>query len=191
MYAIRSYYGGEQQYEGGSEGSGIIIREDGYILTNNHVIEGAVTQQGLKGSKSQNKNTLVDGAKIEVILASDINKTYVASVVGRDEKTDLAIIKIDAGKLPAVDIGNSDELKVGELAVAIGNPAGIEYMGSVTAGIISGLNRRIPVGDNHRITSYNVCYTKLLRADILTLINSDVLCIVTEYTCWLIFLQNN
>ncbi len=149
-YTVKSnsFFWGEQQYEGGSEGSGIIIREDGYILTNNHVIEGAVTQQGLKGSKSQNKNTLVDGAKIEVILASDINKTYVASVVGRDEKTDLAIIKIDAGKLPAVDIGNSDELKVGELAVAIGNPAGIEYMGSVTAGIISGLNRRIPVGDN-------------------------------------------
>ncbi|HEY8350777.1 MAG TPA: trypsin-like peptidase domain-containing protein, partial [Clostridia bacterium] len=70
-------------------------------------------------------------------------------VVGRDEKTDIAVLKIDAAGLPAAELGNSDEVKVGELAVAIGNPGGMDYMGSVTAGIISGVNRTITL-DNGR-----------------------------------------
>ncbi len=116
-------------------GSGIIIRKDGYILTNNHVIEGAVT--------GQLSNKLIDGAKIEVVLPGDKDKLYKAQIVGRDSKTDIAILKIDLDNLMAVEIGNSDEVKTGELAVAIGNPGGMDYMGSVTAGIISGINRTI------------------------------------------------
>ncbi len=128
--------------EGSSSGSGIIIRSDGYIMTNNHVISEAVQ----KGS-----NKVVNGAKIEVILPNEVDKPYAATVVGRDEKTDLAVLKIDAVDLPAIELGNSDEIKVGELAVAIGNPGGLEYMGSVTAGVISGLNRTIALDQNNEL----------------------------------------
>ena len=124
------------------QGSGIIIRSDGYIMTNNHVIEKA-----LSGST----NNLVQNAKIQVILPSNPDKPYDATVVGRDTKTDLAVLKIDASSLPAVEFGNSDEVKVGELAVAIGNPGGLEYMGSVTVGVISGLNRKIPITDDKEL----------------------------------------
>jgi serine protease Do len=120
-------------------GSGIIIRKDGYILTNNHVIENAVT--------SQMSNKLIDGAKIEVVLPGDKNKLYEAQIVGRDSKTDIAVLKINLENLPAAEFGDSDEVKIGQLAVAIGNPGGMDYMGSVTAGIISGINRSI-VMDN-------------------------------------------
>ena len=133
-----------QQSESTGEGSGIIIKEDGYILTNYHVIEGAL---------SSNTNTLAQGAKIEVILPENKDKSYVATVVGKDSKSDLAVLKINAGKkLTAAEIGDSSTLKQGELAVAIGNPGGLEYMGSVTAGIISGLNRTITTEDGKTLT---------------------------------------
>jgi serine protease Do len=119
---------------GVGEGSGIIIRADGYILTNNHVVEGAV---------GQNSNKITEGSKIEVVLPNNVNKSYVATVVGRDAKTDIAVLKIDASNLPAAEMGDSDKVKSGELAVAIGNPGGMDYIGSVTAGIISGINRSI------------------------------------------------
>lgn len=125
-----------------SQGSGIIIRNDGYIMTNNHVIEQAL---------DRNSNSIAQGSKIEVILPSDKDKTYEAKVIGRDPKTDLAVLKIEAGDLPAVEFANSDEVKVGELAVAIGNPGGLEYMGSVTVGVISGLNRTIPIADGKEL----------------------------------------
>ena len=94
---------------------------------------------------------MAQGASINVILPILIDETYSATVVGRDEKTDLAIIKIDLTELPAADLGNSDELKVGELAVAIGNPGGLEFMGSVTSGIISGLNRVVQVSETQEL----------------------------------------
>lgn len=125
-----------------SQGSGIIIRSDGYIMTNNHVVESA-----LSGST----NNLAQNSKIEVILPSDPDTPYSATVVGRDTKTDLAVLKIDANNLPAIEFGNSDDIKVGELAVAIGNPGGLEYMGSVTVGVISGLNRTIPITDGKEL----------------------------------------
>lgn len=120
-------------------GSGIIIRDDGYILTNNHVIEAAMA--------SQMSNRLIDGAKIEVILPNNRDKAYKAEIIGRDEKTDIAVLKIDATGLPAAEMGDSDKVRTGQLAVAIGNPGGMNYMGSVTAGVISGINRTI-VMDN-------------------------------------------
>jgi len=133
-YYVQDFWFGAQQSSG--SGSGIIIRSDGYILTNNHVIEDAM------GSG----NEIARGASIKVILPNQPDQSYDAKVIGRDERTDIAVLKIELSELPAVDIGNSDELKVGELAVAIGNPAGLEFMGSVTQGIISGLNRQIQVG---------------------------------------------
>jgi serine protease Do len=117
------------------EGSGIILRSDGYIMTNNHVISGAL--------EANSTNKIANGAKIEVILPQNINKSYTAQVIGTDATTDLAVIKINATGLPVAELGNSDNLKVGDLVVAIGNPGGLEYMGSVTSGVVSGLNRTI------------------------------------------------
>ena len=128
---------GLQESQG--SGSGIIYRSDGYIITNNHVIEDAML--GSSGNK------IAPGSKIQVILPNQVDKPYDATVVGRDVKTDLAILKINASELPAADFGNSDEVRVGEKAIAIGNPAGLEFMGSVTSGIISGLNRELKFDD--------------------------------------------
>lgn len=133
---VQNYFFGTSIGEG--QGSGIIIRNDGLIMTNNHVIESAIATG----------NTLQNGAKIEVYLPSQPEKPYQATVVGRDSQTDLAVIKINATGLPVAELGDSDKLKVGELAVAIGNPGGLEYMGSVTAGVISGLNRPVSVSDS-------------------------------------------
>ncbi|HEX2944644.1 MAG TPA: trypsin-like peptidase domain-containing protein [Clostridia bacterium] len=119
-------------------GSGIIVKSDGYIMTNNHVIESAL---------NQNSNTLANGSKIQVVLSSNKDKPYTAQVVGRDSKTDIAVLKIDAANLPAAELGNSDNVKPGELAVAIGNPEGFDFMNSVTAGIISGINRTVQTED--------------------------------------------
>lgn len=105
-------------------GSGIIMSEDGYIVTNAHVVSGAT-------------------GGILVIL--DNNEEYEAEVIGIDEKTDVAVIKIDASNLTAAEFGNSDELVVGERIVAIGNPTGMNLAGSVTQGIVSGLKRLISV----------------------------------------------
>lgn len=110
------------EQEGGS-GSGIIISSDGYIITNSHVIEGA--------------------SGIKVVLSS--GDEFTADIVGYDSKTDLAVLKIKATNLPAAELGRSADLKVGELAVAIGNPLGLEFQGSVTAGVISALNRTMEV----------------------------------------------
>lgn len=102
-------------------GSGIIIDSNGYIVTNNHVIDGA--------------------ANITVKLSS--GKSLAAKVVGADSRSDLAVIKIDAVNLPVAKLGDSSRVKVGDLAVAIGNPLGEEFAGTVTSGIISALNRTI------------------------------------------------
>lgn len=126
--------------EGVGYGSGIIIREDGYILTNNHVIENAL---------EANTNRLAQGSKIEVILPGNKDKAFTAKIVGRDDNTDIAVLKIEASNLPAAELGDSDKVKAGELAVAIGNPGGLEYMGSITAGIISGIDRTLLM-DNGR-----------------------------------------
>ena len=100
-------------------GSGVIITEDGYIVTNNHVI--------------------ADADKLEVLLND--NSTYEATVIGTDEATDLALIKIDAEKLHSITFGNSDDLKIGEWVLAVGNPFG--FNSTVTAGIVSAKARSI------------------------------------------------
>ena len=105
-----------------SLGSGFIIREDGYIVTNNHVVDAA-TEITVK---------LQDGRQLP------------AKVVGRDQKTDLALLKIDAKNLPALTFGNSETLSVGEPVMAIGNPFGLE--GTVTTGIVSAKGRVIGQG---------------------------------------------
>lgn len=118
-----SIFGRMQEAEG--SGSGIILTADGYIVTNNHVIDGANS--------------------ITVVLSD--GKEYDAKLTGADSRTDLAVIKIDASNLPYATLGNSSDLQVGELAVAIGNPLGNELAGTVTGGYISALNRSIIVDD--------------------------------------------
>ena len=124
-----------------SEGSGIIISKDGYVITNHHVIQNVLDNSG----------ALTAGAKIEIFLPRMIDKPYQASLVGWDKKTDLAVLKIEGDNFDAVEMGDSDGLKIGELAVAIGNPGGIELMGSVTAGVISGINREIQTEDGKEL----------------------------------------
>ncbi len=115
-----------------SEGSGVIYTDDGYIITNYHVVEIAV--------KGQSADSIV-----EVFLASDPKTPINATVVGYNISADLAVIKIEKTDLPTAKLGNSDNIKVGQCAVAIGCPGGLEFMGSVSYGIISGLNRSITI----------------------------------------------
>jgi serine protease Do len=113
----------DQRQEG--LGSGVIISADGYILTNNHVIREA-----------------------EEIAVQLDRKEYKAKLIGADPKTDLAVIKINAKNLPVVNLGNSEELEVGEWVLAIGNPFSLQLQHSVTAGIVSGKGRnQVGIGD--------------------------------------------
>lgn len=116
------------------EGSGIIISKDGYIMTNYHVVQYA-----------DPRNSTSSNTTLEVFLADDRQAT--AKFIGGDSKTDLAVIKVDLKKLPAATLGDSSKLEVGELAVAIGNPLGLEFRGSVTAGVISALNRTVSINN--------------------------------------------
>ena len=129
-YGGRGGRGGTQEYTETAAGSGIIISEDGYILTNNHVISGA--------------------DKITVYVNSGEDdaeeQTYEATLVGSSENNDIAVLKIDAEGLNAAAFGDSDQLEVGELAVAIGNPMG-KVHGSVTAGIISAVEQELTIDD--------------------------------------------
>jgi Do/DeqQ family serine protease len=102
-------------------GSGVIISSDGYIVTNNHVV--------------------ADATQVEVVLND--NRSYEASVIGTDEATDLAVIKIDAAQLPVIRLGNSDNVRVGEWVLAVGNPFNLES--TVTAGIVSAKGRNINI----------------------------------------------
>ena len=120
-YGGRGYRGGQAPARQGS-GSGVIIRPDGYIVTNNHVVENAST--------------------IEVTLNN--NKTYEATVVGTDPATDVALIKIDATGLPTVQFADSDQLRLGEWVLAIGSPLGEELRSTITAGIVSAKGRSMP-----------------------------------------------
>lgn len=114
----KSYFYGN--YTATGNGSGVIISKDGYIVTNNHVINGA--------------------SKVEVTLKD--GNSYEATVIGSDSRTDVAILKINADNLKAANLGDSSKLRVGELAVVIGNPLG-KLGGTVTDGIISALEREI------------------------------------------------
>ena len=107
------------------EGSGVILDSQGFIITNNHVIDRA--------------------AKVKVMLKDGRN--FLGQVIGGDESTDIALIKIKADNLPAADLGNSDALKVGQIALAIGNALGLDGGHTVSAGVVSALGRPLPGSD--------------------------------------------
>ena len=123
-----------------AEGSGIIISEDGYILTNNHVVSS---------SSSSSYYSLGEASKVKVYLYNDTTE-YEATIVGTDEETDLAVIKIDKTGLTAAELGDSDSVEVGEFAMAVGNPLGMQS--SITAGVISAVNRDVTDSDGKTYT---------------------------------------
>ena len=107
------------------EGTGIIFRSDGYVVTNDHVVNGA-----------------------ETIRVRPFNRQwYDAELIGEDASTDIAVLKIDVGEeLPTLSFADSDEVRVGQFAIAIGNPYSLDY--TITTGIVSGIGRALPLGDN-------------------------------------------
>ena len=122
FFGFGNGYGFGQPREQRGSGSGVIIRPDGYIVTNNHVVAGATS--------------------IQVTLNN--NQQYEATVVGTDPATDVAIIKVDATNLPAIALGNSDALRLGEWVLAIGSPLGAQLRSTITAGIVSAKGRSMP-----------------------------------------------
>ena len=118
-----------------AQGSGIIISQDGYILTNNHIINSTDSSVYYEVSKA---------TKVYVYLYNDTTP-YEANIIGTDEQTDLAVIKIEKDGLTAAELGDSNSVKIGEFAMAIGNPLGMQS--SVTSGIISAVNRTV-TGEN-------------------------------------------
>lgn len=138
-YQINSLFGGSSTGE--AAGSGIIVSEDGYIVTNNHVISSESTSSYY---------AITEATGIKVNLYND-SETYEATVVGTDAYTDLAVLKIKKTGLTAAVIGNSDNVKVGEFVMAVGNPLGMDY--SVTSGIVSALNREIESDDGTTFTA--------------------------------------
>ena len=120
----RDYYNRKVLVEQGT-GSGVIFNAQGYIATNYHVVEGAQ----------------------EIAVSLSDGRVLTGKVLGVDQATDLAVVKIEGDNLPVAAFGDSDGLLVGEPAIAIGNPLGLEFKGSVTAGVISALNRSIEIGE--------------------------------------------
>lgn len=106
-------------------GSGVIVDSNGYILTNSHVV--------------------ADGNAKEIKVLFDNGDKVPGKVLWNDSSLDLAIVKVDITNLPVAELGDSDKLEVGEIAIAIGNPLGLEFQRTVTSGVISGLNRSIQI----------------------------------------------
>jgi|UniRef100_UPI00404911A3 putative serine protease PepD len=120
--------------DGGSSGSGFVIDSSGYILTNNHVIDSAA----------------ISGGQIKVRLST--GNSYTARVIGRDGSYDLAVLKITAPNLKALQFGDSDAVAVGDSVIAIGSPLGLS--GTVTLGIISAKNRAVTAGEREEENSF-------------------------------------
>ncbi|OCL27331.1 serine protease [Orenia metallireducens] len=121
---VRDFFYNPVPQEKEGLGSGVIIDKEGYILTNNHVIDGA--------------------DKIKVLLSD--GRKFTAELVGSDPRNDLAVIKIEGKDLPVAQLGDSDELVAGQLTIAIGSPYGIEFSNTVTTGVVSALGREIRAG---------------------------------------------
>ncbi|MCI8310028.1 MAG: trypsin-like serine protease [Clostridia bacterium] len=120
-------------------GSGVIISEDGYIITNNHVVNS---------ESSSYFYQVTEATSIKIHLYGDDDDVlYDAKVIGSDSSTDLAVLKIEAEDLNAIEIGDSDNLRVGEFVMAVGNPLGLDS--SVTSGIISALDRKVDDDDGN------------------------------------------
>ena len=143
---------------GAATGTGIIMSEDGYIITNAHVVSDAQTIQVLLPKSYADENS------------SEEDLTVKAQLVGKDTQTDIAVLKIDKKGLTKAEFGKSSDLKVGEVAIVIGNPLGFELANSVTAGIISALDRTINIED--RPMHLSTTATQAVRLSTLTVRSS-------------------
>ena len=123
-----------------ASGSGIIISDDGYILTNNHIVSTTSAESYYEVSEA---------TKVTVTLFNDETE-YEAKIIGKDEQTDLAVIKIDKTGLSKAEFADSDSIKVGEFAMAVGNPLGMQS--SITCGVISAVNREVTDSDGKKFT---------------------------------------
>lgn len=142
-YRVNSMFGGNSLSE--ASGSGIIVSSDGYILTNNHVVNSASTSSYYQ---------ITEATGVKVKLYGDETE-YEAKVIGSDEQTDLAVIKIEKTGLTAAELGDSNSVQVGEFAMAIGNPLGLQS--SISCGIISAKNREVQ--DSETGTVFNLIQT--------------------------------
>ena len=144
---MQSYWGFGFYNYGGNDGSGttqqitgtgtgIVMTSDGYIITNAHCIYD--NESDYKCGKA---------VSVSVVMGDDAETEYDAEIVGYDLETDLAVLKIDATDLTPAEFGNSDDLRVGELVIAIGNPLGFELQNTVTCGIVSALNREVTINE--------------------------------------------
>ena len=139
--SLISMFGNQVQTSSATaSGSGIIISEDGYILTNNHIVSTSSSESYYEVSKA---------TSVTVTLFNDETE-YEAKIIGTDEETDLAIIKIDKTGLTKAEFADSDSIKVGEFALAVGSPLGMQD--SVTAGIVSAVNREVTDTDGKTYT---------------------------------------
>lgn len=125
-------------YQATSQGSGVIFDENGYIITNAHVIT--------------NDNTGLSYEKVEVILND--GTSHMAAIVGADSETDLAVLKIDAAGLTCAEFGDSDDARVGDPVFVIGNPNGLQFAGSMAGGFISAVNRELRVENMTKTAKY-------------------------------------
>lgn len=132
-----SYFGGGGTSTATASGSGIIISEDGYIVTNNHVVDTS-------SSSSYSYYNVSEATSVKVKLYND-DTVYDAKIIGKDAKTDLAVLKIDAQNLQPAEFANSNEIEIGEFVMAVGNPLGLEN--SITDGIVSAINREVSSSD--------------------------------------------
>ena len=135
-----SIFGSTQSSTATANGSGIIISDDGYILTNNHVVSS---------SEAEAYYQVSEATKITVSLFND-DTQYEAKIVGTDEETDLAVIKIEATGLTKAEFADSDSIKVGEFAMAVGSPLGLQS--SITCGVVSAVNREVTDSDGKTYT---------------------------------------
>ena len=144
-FSMFGFGGGNSTSQATASGSGIIISEDGYIVTNNHVVS----------SESQSTYYEISEAKsIKIKLFNDETQ-YDATIVGKDSQTDLAVLKIEKTGLTAAEFADSDSVKVGEFAMAVGNP--LDLGTTITCGVVSAVNRKVE--DSEKTTSYTCIQT--------------------------------
>lgn len=149
QYGVNSPFLRDNSYKAEAAGSGIILSKDGYILTNNHIVSPKKSETPFYSiSDAQNIKVTFNSSDDKKIEDAD------AEIVGVDPITDLAVIKVKRDDLIPAKIGDSDKVKIGQFAMAVGSPLGLNS--TVTAGIISGVNRKIDVGDGK---SYNTIQT--------------------------------
>ena len=124
-------------------GTGIIMSEDGYIITNAHVVDGATAISVVLPSNYTSESSADDSKSSN----SDNSNTIEAELIGKDDQTDIAVVKINKKGLTAVEFGKSSDIQVGEVSIVIGNPLGLNLANSVTAGIISATDRTLTIED--------------------------------------------